>query len=123
MSMRTKRGVGGDAPPFKLTPARVGHELWCIVGVLTISASYAWLGVEGLALHTFLFGVGSVVMDYVISPTMANNLVQLKDHGCNTPAMVVLMLANLVGANCLVMAMTIGFGCFEAKWDEVGWQR
>lgn len=112
---------GSNTHPPQLTAARIGHELWCIGGVLTISASYALYGAGGLAAHTLLFGVGSVGLDYVVSPTMGRNLAKLEDHGYNNCTMVLLMLANLVASNILVVTMIIGFGCFDAKWRDVGW--
>lgn len=106
------------------------HESFCVATVLSVGSAAAFGGTAGFALHYVFFGIVSVWLDWLISPTTQGNLDCLAAHGYPTPAMLALMLFNMLGTNALVVCIEILFGCFDSPWRldamlllAVGWNQ
>lgn len=106
------------------------HESFCVTTVLSEGSAAAFGGAAGFALHYVFCGIVSVWLDWLISPTTQGNLDRLAAHGYPTPAMLALMLFNMIGTNALVVCIEILFGCFDSPWRldamlllAVGWNQ
>lgn len=92
------------------------YEAFCVASVLTTGPATAFGGATGFVLHYIFFGLASIWLDWLLSPTMQRNLDKLAKNGYPTWAMYMLILFNLLGGGALIAGMEILFGCFEAPW-------